>query len=137
MVESKSPKKAGGEAKSRKAKRVVDTSTQEGVTASPNRISDISTGTDDSEIILKNSRLDVSLPLFFLCQIKYRDTIFYFCREMVNHCQTHLQTAMMKKRRLMIKSAKRVRKKTRWLMMRVSGHPTNPTHSKFKSVWMC
>ena len=79
MVESKSPKKAGGEAKSRKAKRVVDTSTQEGVTASPNRIADISTGTDDSEIILKNSRLDVSLPLFFfLSQIKYRDTIFFF-----------------------------------------------------------
>ena len=77
MVESKSPKKAGGEAKSRKAKRVVDTSTQEGVTASPNRIADISTGTDDSEIILKNSRLDVSLPLFFLCQIKYRDTIYF------------------------------------------------------------
>ena len=73
MVESKSPKKAGGEAKSRKAKRAVDTSTQDGVTASPNRIADISTGTDDSEIILKNSRLDVSLPLFFLCQIKYRD----------------------------------------------------------------
>ena len=136
MVESKSPKKAGGEAKSRKAKRAVDSS-QDGVAASPNRIADISTGTDDSEIILKNSRLDVSLPLFFfLSQIKYRDTIFFFCREMVNHCQTHLQTAMMKKRRL-IKSAKRVRKKTRWLMMRVSGHPTNPTHSKFKSVWTC
>ena len=77
MVESKSPKKAGGEAKSRKAKRAVDTSTQDGVTASPNRIADISTGTDDSEIILKNSRLDVSLPLFFLCQIKYRDTICF------------------------------------------------------------
>ena len=75
MVESKSPKKAGGEAKSRKAKRAVDSS-QDGVAASPNRIADISTGTDDSEIILKNSRLDVSLPLFFLCQIKYRDTIF-------------------------------------------------------------
>ena len=59
MVESKSPKKAGGEAKSRKAKRAVDSS-QDGVAASPNRIADISTGTDDSEIILKNSRLDVS-----------------------------------------------------------------------------
>merc|ERR1719471_1360197 len=57
MVESKSPKKAGGEAKSRKAKRAVDSS-QDGVAASPNRIADISTGTDDSEIILKNSRLD-------------------------------------------------------------------------------
>ena len=77
MVESKSPKKAGGEAKSRKAKRAVDSS-QDGVAASPNRIADISTGTDDSEIILKNSRLDVSLPLFFfLSQIKYRDTIFF------------------------------------------------------------
>ena len=66
MVESKSPKKAGGEAKSRKAKRAVGTSTQDGVTASPNRIADISTGTDDSEIILKNSRLDVSFASLFL-----------------------------------------------------------------------
>ena len=57
-MESKSPKKVGGEAKSRKAKRAVDSS-QDGVTASPNRIADISTGTDAAEI-LKNSRLDVS-----------------------------------------------------------------------------